>query len=138
MSVHPIQLKPENSENVAGRWVTNEMLWRTALYFAGIGQPVFPCCPWPGAFLDWQGEPIGDKAPLVRHGFHDATTDENQIKKWWEQYPFAMIGGPVPRDETCLDLDPRKGADIDILYALVTPELMPITRTVVSGRLDGG
>ena len=43
-----------------------------ALQYAGQGWPVFPCRPWPS------------KAPLVTHGFKDASTDEAVIRGWWE------------------------------------------------------
>jgi hypothetical protein len=112
VDVHPIQLKPENVENVAGRWITNDILLQAALYYARNGRPIFPCCPWDGAFLNWKGEPIDGKAPLTRNGFHDASLDESQIRDWWAQYRYAMIGGPVPVDETCLDVDPRNDGDI--------------------------
>jgi len=67
-----------------------------ALNYASLGLPVFPCnCT--------------DKSPLTGHGFYDATTDANQIKAWWLQFPDAMIGmptGPASGIDV-LDLDPR-------------------------------
>jgi hypothetical protein len=138
VDVHPIQLKPENVENVAGRWITNDILLQAALYYARNGRPIFPCCPWDGAFLNWKGEPIDGKAPLTRNGFHDASLDESQIRDWWTQYRYAMIGGPVPVDETCLDVDPRNDGDIWALIGMAEMKYLPPTRTVISGRLDGG
>jgi hypothetical protein len=127
---HPIQLKPENFDNVAGKWVTNDLLLRSALWYASIGQPVFPCYPWEGDKA---------KSPLTRNGFHDATTDINQIRRWWETlFPFAMIGGPVAIDEVCLDTDPRNDGDIRNLIELAGLDVLPVTKTVFSGRLDGG
>ena len=41
-----------------------------ALAFARHGWPVFPCLP-------------GQKIPATRHGFRDATTDQEQIKDWF-------------------------------------------------------
>lgn len=32
------------------------------------------------------------KAPLVTHGVKDATTDEEQIRKWWAKWPDAAVG----------------------------------------------
>jgi Bifunctional DNA primase/polymerase, N-terminal len=106
VDVHPIQLKPENVENVAGKWITNDILLQAAAYYAQAGRPVFPCCPWFGAFNDYKGEPIKAKAPLVRNGFKDATTDQDQLARWWAQFPFAMLGMPVRADELCIDVDP--------------------------------
>jgi Bifunctional DNA primase/polymerase, N-terminal len=126
---HPIQLKPENVDNVAGKWVTNDLLLRSALWYASIGQPVFPCYPWEGDKA---------KSPLTTNGFHDATVDQLQIRKWWTQHPFAMIGGPVAVDEVCLDTDPRNGGNLSALIELASLANLPPTRTVFSGRLDGG
>jgi hypothetical protein len=127
--VHPIQLKPENFDNVAGKWVTNDLLLRSALWYASVGQPVFPCYPWEGDKA---------KAPLTINGFHDATVDAEQIRKWWAQHPYAMIGGPVPINEVCLDTDPRNGGHLSALIELAGVDHLPVTKTVFSGRLDGG
>ena len=43
---------------------------RRALAFAESGWPVFPCRP-------------GQKIPATRHGYRDATTDQQQIKDWF-------------------------------------------------------
>jgi len=126
---HPIQLKPENFDNVAGKWVTNDLLLRSGLWYASIGQPVFPCYPWEGDKA---------KAPLTTNGFHDATTDPDQIRKWWTRHQYAMIGGPVPINEVCLDTDPRNDGDIRNLIELAGLDVLPVTKTVFSGRLDGG
>jgi hypothetical protein len=126
---HPIQLKPENFDNVAGKWVTNDLLLRSALWYASIGQPVFPCHPWEGDKA---------KAPLTTNGFHDASLDADHIRRWWTQHPFAMIGGLVPINEVCLDVDPRNGGHLVALIELASLDGLPTTKTVVSGRLDGG
>lgn len=53
-----------------------------AARFAAAGVPVFPCVP-------------GEKRPLVRRGFHDASTDARQIEAWWSRWPRANIGIPT-------------------------------------------
>lgn len=111
--VHPIQLKPENAANVAGYWVTSDLLLRSACWYAATGRPVFPCQPWDGAYSKADA-----KAPLTAHGFHDATTDVDLVYQWWTRFPFAMIGSPVPVNELCLDIDPRNEGD---RWALVEP-----------------
>ena len=55
-----------------------------ALRYAARGFRVFPC------------QPRG-KAPLLGkdkggNGFHDATTDAETIRAWWEKHPTANIG----------------------------------------------
>ncbi len=53
-----------------------------AARFAAAGVPVFPCVP-------------GEKRPLVRRGFHDASTDAGQVAAWWSRWPSANIGIPT-------------------------------------------
>jgi hypothetical protein len=57
-------------------------LLAAAIRYAELGYPVFPCAP-------------GGKMPLTEHGFHDATTDAEQIERWWTQHPSANIGIPT-------------------------------------------
>jgi hypothetical protein len=57
-------------------------LLSAALRYAEMGYRVFPCIP-------------GTKKPITAHGFHDATTDPEQIERWWAQYPRANIGIPT-------------------------------------------
>jgi hypothetical protein len=50
--------------------------------YAELGYPVFPCVP-------------GRKTPLTRNGFHDATTNAEQIDAWWQRYPNANVAIPT-------------------------------------------
>lgn len=59
----------------------NKILLQEALGYAENGYPVFPCKT--------------DKRPLTQNGFKDATTDPNQIKRWWSEHPDASIGIPT-------------------------------------------
>ena len=71
-----------------------------ALNYAARGLPVFPCNP-------------KNKAPLVSGGFHKATTDTDQIKTWWTEWPDAMIGMPTGKVSgiDVLDIDCKKDKD---------------------------
>ena len=73
-------------------------LLEAALRYASIGLKVFPC--WPGR-----------KGPMVSGGYHAATTDPEQIKRWWSGTKSeANIGLPMePNGLICIDLDPRNG-----------------------------
>jgi hypothetical protein len=108
---------------------------RAAIGYAQRGQPVFPC--------DWvAGEhekaPMYDRSLGLVNGHLDATCDLQRIVQWWAKWPEALIGGPVPVDEVCLDNDPRKQGDIWDLIELCQLTHLPRCRTVISGRYDGG
>ncbi|MGO2746873.1 bifunctional DNA primase/polymerase [Microbacterium sp.] len=63
-----------------------------AARFAQAGMPVFPCVP-------------GEKRPLTRRGFHDASSDPAQIRAWWRRWPAANIGVPTGRASGLLVVD---------------------------------
>jgi hypothetical protein len=71
----------------------------SALYYARrLRWPVFPLRP-------------GDKKPATAHGFHDATTELEQISAWWARMPEANIGTPTGAagcgyDVIDVDMDP--------------------------------
>ncbi len=95
------------------------LLIETALAYAGFGWPVLP--------LTWItpegrcscGRPNDEKNhkpgkhPLTETGFHDATTDAEQIRRWWQRWPQANIGVRTGKESglVVLDVDSYKGGD---------------------------
>jgi hypothetical protein len=71
---------------------------RAALAYARIGWRVFPVVPL-------------EKVPACAHGVKDATTDPEQITRWWAHHPDRNVaiatGAPGP---DVLDIDRRAGS----------------------------
>ena len=65
-----------------------------ALSYAAKNLPVFPCN-------------ASNKRPLTEHGFEDASTDPETIRRWWARWPDAMIGMPTGKRSGfwALDID---------------------------------
>jgi hypothetical protein len=73
-------------------WVNNAGLEQAALAYAKLGWPVLPLEP-------------RDKRPLTMHGLKDASTESEQIRTWWRQWPKANIGLRTGIAFDALDLD---------------------------------
>ena len=41
-------------------------------------------------------------------GFHDGTTDIDQVRSWWSERPGCNVGGTMGNGLVCLDFDPPK------------------------------
>jgi Bifunctional DNA primase/polymerase, N-terminal len=70
-----------------------DAILRQAVAYARRGWPVFPCLP-------------GQKIPATRHGYRDATTDEQQITDWFgrgRNWNLAIATGAPGPD--VLDID---------------------------------
>ncbi len=83
--------------------------------------PIFPC--------------TRDKKPRIKNGFKSATTDEKQVRIWWERWPDASIGMPtgVVSGKLVIDVDPRNGGDksLDVLLEKYCP--FPETLLAITG-----
>ena len=82
----------------------------------------------------WAIFPLGEggKKPRIPkrdggNGFHDATTDPEQIRQWWEKYPRANIGVATGEKSGFIvidvDLDPEEGTDGSIALAELERQL---------------
>lgn len=88
----------------------------SALNYAAIGLPVFPVYePVQGPYFDGflacscgKGGCKG-KHPRTSNGCLDATTNIEQIKKWWAQWPSASIGIATGNGVGVVDLDGPEG-----------------------------
>ncbi len=90
--------------------------------YAARGLPVFPCEP-------------GGKRPRTKRGHLDATTNPDQIRRWWSRWPSANIGLPTGTASglLVLDEDPRHGGTAS-LHALEGEHgRLPTTATIGTG-----
>lgn len=72
-------------------------LHAAALRFAEAGIPVFPCIP-------------GTKVPATDHGFHEASTDPDQINRWWTEEPSLNVAfSPHQAGLGVIDIDGDEG-----------------------------
>jgi Bifunctional DNA primase/polymerase, N-terminal. len=78
---------------------TTADLLHMAQYLAELGMLVFPCSL--------------DKRPLTKHGFKDASSDPELIRRQWTVNPGASIGVPMGRKTGmwCLDIDQPEGPE---------------------------
>ena len=90
-------------------------LGAAALYYAGLGWPVFPLVP-------------GEKLPLLSKarggkGVLDATIDVEMVTTWWTTYPDANIGLATGRDADLyvVDIDDALGEDALLRYGALPP-----------------
>ncbi|PLS87145.1 MAG: hypothetical protein CYG60_03450 [Actinobacteria bacterium] len=98
-----------------------------ALDYACQGIPVFPLRP-------------GTKVPAVPkreggEGYRDATTNRDQIRRWWRRWPDANVGVPTGTRSgfLVLDVDPDKGGDGSLKILIFEHGELPATATVNTG-----
>lgn len=92
-----------------------------ALWYAGVGLPVFPLRP-------------GTKIPLPRsRGFRDATTDPSRIRTWWNRLPTANVAVATGHGVDVIDIDGPVG-----VQSWAAAEAIPGVIGVVSTPRPGG
>lgn len=96
----------------------------TALAYAEQGIPVFPCNP-------------SKKSPATKQGFKDATTDEAQIRKWWNKNPKYLIGSPNEASAFVVDVDSYKEPVAETLINVMKKDLGFSTGVPVTTKSGG-
>lgn len=83
----------------------------------------------------WRDCTSPGKHPRTAHGVKDATTDEAQIRKWWETWPDANIGIACGRESgiVVLDIDPRNGGEESLARLIEKHGELPTTATCTTG-----
>jgi len=121
-----------------------------ALAYAALGWPVFPVhwvdqsvdaasgeihnrCSCKSSLCDRHG-----KHPLTRGGFHDATTDADQVREWWTKWPMANIGVATGAPCWVLDIDFRHGKDGHLTIEQLEREHGLIPSTLAARSQSGG
>ena len=104
--------------------MTSNALLASAVWYAQHGLFVFPCQP-------------HAKTPLTPHGFQDATTDLDTIRRWWAETPMANVAiatgqsslvvidvdvkGTMKGDDSWADFRQELGEDIEDTPISETP-----------------
>jgi hypothetical protein len=118
----------------------SKLAW--ALEHAALGIPVLPL-----AVLTKNGTCLcrrraacksPGKHPLVGRGFYVATTDREQIRRWWKEWPKANIGGRTGGEWLVVDVDPRNGGDESLAAFEAEHGELPRSAVVKTGLYDGG
>jgi putative DNA primase/helicase len=117
-------------------WTSPQL--KKALFYAKLGWPVFPIHQATKEGCSCRKTECANigKHPRTAHGFLDATTDENQIREWWEfDHPFSNIGVRTGKESgiVVLDIDPDKGGEESLRQLETQYEPLPNTPTVRSG-----
>jgi hypothetical protein len=107
---------------------SEKSLLESALAYASRGLAVFPLAP-------------GTKVPMAgSRGYHDATTDPDQIRRWWTDTPDANIGIALGERSGVwvLDIDRKNGKDGFAHLDRYEAEHGQLPPTRVGGTPNGG
>jgi Bifunctional DNA primase/polymerase, N-terminal len=95
-------------------------LLAAALGYASNGWEVLPLRP-------------GRKEPATAHGLHDASSDVDQVRRWWNDVPAANVGLRTGGRFDILDIDSPDAFE-RLVGHIGDPDLIPSTRTVKTAR----
>ena len=100
--------------------------------------PVFPCRR--RDEKDTTGRVQKAKSPLTRNGFKDASQDEATIRRWWGNYPDALVGVPTGSrtNLAVLDFDARVADDQAQDWLSENQSILTSTRVHQTGGGSGG
>ena len=106
-----------------------------ALHYASLGFSVFPC--------RISTDKSIDKSPATKNGFKDATTDEDQIKRWFfdDTYYVAIATGNMSNGLVVFDIDVNKDGDsrtVEEKIDIIESEYGLLNRTVEVETKSGG
>jgi hypothetical protein len=110
-------------------------LFAAALDYANRGWPVVPLhTPLSGGGCSCRKRDCGSvgKHPRTEHGRKDATTDPEQLRRWWDKWPGANLGVVTGAESglVVLDVDPRNGGNESLADLEARTPLPPTARTV--------
>lgn len=104
------QSKTEKNRQMSPNSTT---LLKAALQYAARGWAVFPCREQPGEpYRDKQGNLVTprEKTPYTAKGVHDASSEPDKIRRWWQKWPAALIGVNCGQSGlVVIDLDNKNG-----------------------------
>ena len=108
---------------------------QAALELASSGRRVFPCHTPAGAGCSCRRPDCASPAkhPRTRHGLRDATSDLEQVRRWWRRWPDANLGLCTGAGLVVLDVDPAHGGFESLAALQRDLGALPATRTVRTG-----
>ena len=104
---------------------SKEQLLEAALSYGSMGYRVFPC-------------KVGLKIPACPNGFKDATTDPEQIKRWWGGQPYNIGIATGASGLVVVDFDLVDGSPVGETNLEALPEYEPLIETYTIKTRSGG
>jgi hypothetical protein len=100
-----------------------------ALSYAAAGFPVIPLHSPVGGRCDCRRDCESPaKHPRTAHGLSGASTDPDQIRRWWEMWPEANVGLAIPDGYVVVDVDVAEAGTVTAGHEL------PPTALAKTGR----